>query len=120
MQRFSEPGRRALIELKARPTSYFVPYGFWFVGFSEMFSELARVRTASSVRPSFNPITLVGVFSDARSRSCLTSCLVQAFPVFLVYFGTITTSFRSRAAAIRGLFGKVMPYWPKGNVSMHF
>ena len=41
-------------------------------------------RTEFSVRPSFKPITLVGVFCLANVRSWDTSFFVQAFPVFLV------------------------------------
>ena len=43
------------------------------MGFSEMpFSE-AFARTPASGRPSFSPITRVGVFSLANSRICFTS-----------------------------------------------
>jgi len=44
---------------------FFVPYEEWFVGCGEMLSWLVLVLTASSVRPSFNPITLAGVFRFA-------------------------------------------------------
>ena len=50
-------------------------------------SLLALDRIAVSVRPSFNPITRVGVLSFANSRSCLMSDGIHGFPVFLVYFG---------------------------------
>src|SRR2546423_14105317 len=52
-----------------------------------MLSLLALERIAVSVRPSFEPITRVGVLSFANSRSCLMSDGIQGFPVFLVYFG---------------------------------
>jgi hypothetical protein len=55
-------------------------------------SSLAFARTASSVRPSFNPITRVGVFSFASCRSCLTSSAVHGLPVFLVDFVVIDIS----------------------------
>jgi hypothetical protein len=45
-------------------------YGDWLVGFSETLSSPALARTESSVRPSFNPITRVGVFALA---SCLSA-----------------------------------------------
>ena len=61
-------------------------YGDWFVGLSEIPFSLAFVRTASSVRPSFSPITRVGVFSRANCRRSDTCCRVHAFPVFLVDF----------------------------------
>jgi hypothetical protein len=48
---------------------------------------LALDRIAVSVRPSFNPITRVGVFSFAKSRSFLMSEGIHGLPVFLVYFG---------------------------------
>src|ERR1044072_8599345 len=47
---------------------------------------LAFERTELTVRPSFRPITRVGVFSRANSLSCFTSAGVQSFPVFRVYF----------------------------------
>src|SRR2546423_13788733 len=50
-------------------------------------SLLALDRIAVSVRPSFNPITRVGVLSFANTRSCLRSDGIHGFPVFLVYFG---------------------------------
>src|SRR6185369_16032605 len=50
-------------------------------------SLLALDRTAISVRPSFNPITRVGVLSFANSRSSLMSDCTHGFPLFLVYFG---------------------------------
>lgn len=62
------------------------------MGFSGMFSSLALLYTAFSVRPSFNPITRVGVLCLAKSSSLETSPLVHGFPVFLVYFGIILTS----------------------------
>lgn len=43
-----------------------MPYGFWFVGLSEIPSSLARVRTAVSVRPNFSPMTRVGVLPAAN------------------------------------------------------
>lgn len=63
-----------------------VPYGDWFVGFSEIFSSLAFARTASSVRPSLSPMTRVGVFCFASWRSSDMSADVQGVPVFLVDF----------------------------------
>src|SRR5439155_18518001 len=74
------------------PPYFFVPYGDWLVGFSGMRSSLALLYTAFSVRPSFSPITLVGVLCLARSRKFETSFLDHSFPVFLVYFGIILTS----------------------------
>ena len=64
-------------------------YGAWFVGLSDTPSLEALERTAVSVRPNFKPITLVGVFSIASTRSCFSSSLVHSLPVFLVYFGMI-------------------------------
>jgi hypothetical protein len=49
------------------------------------FSE-ALVLTAPGVRPSFRPITRVGVLPLARVRSCLTCTGVQGLPVFRVDF----------------------------------
>ncbi len=63
------------------------------MGLSEIPSSLALVLTAFGVRPSFNPITLVGVFCLARSLSFETSGLVHSFPVFLMYLRVIATSF---------------------------
>src|SRR5687768_16251914 len=74
---------------------FFRSYGDWFVGLRETFSLLARVRTEPSVRPSFRPITLVGVFSRASCRSCRTSADVQGFPEFLVYLGIFSSSSES-------------------------
>ena len=51
-----------------------------------MFSPLARLYTASGVRPNFKPITLVGVFWRAKLFNCDTSRDVQGFPEFLLYF----------------------------------
>lgn len=59
-------------------------YGDWFVGFSGMFSAEALVYTASGVRPSFRPMTRVGVFSLASFASCFTSVDVQVLPVLRV------------------------------------
>jgi hypothetical protein len=53
----------ALTTVRAIP--YLVPYGAWFVGFSEISFSLALLRMASSVRPSFSPMTRVGVFLAA-------------------------------------------------------
>jgi hypothetical protein len=61
-------------------------YGDWFVGFSDTPSDCAFPLTALSVRPSFRPITRVGVFSFANCLSCFTSSFVQDFPVFRVDF----------------------------------
>jgi hypothetical protein len=57
------------------------------VGFNEMLLLLAFDRTESTVRPSFKPDTLVGVFSFASSRSSRRSLPVRSFPVFRVYLG---------------------------------
>lgn len=65
--------------------------GDWFVGLSDTPSSEALARTASSVRPSFSPITRVGVFSPASLRSANASVADQLFPVFLVYFGIVLT-----------------------------
>lgn len=42
--------------------------------------------TAPGVRPSFRPITRVGVLPLARVRSCLICVGVQGLPVFRVDF----------------------------------
>jgi hypothetical protein len=49
---------------------FFLPlFGDWLVGLREIFSSPAFDRTEFTVRPSFKPITLVGVFSLASVRS---------------------------------------------------
>ena len=48
------------------------PYGLWFVGLSEMSCSLALLEIASGLRPNLRPMTLVGVFPRARSRSWVT------------------------------------------------
>jgi hypothetical protein len=62
-------------------------YGDWFGGSSEMRFSDAFAYTPATGRPSFNPITLVGVFPLAISRSRATSRPVQCLPAFLMYFG---------------------------------
>lgn len=42
------------------------------------------LATAAGVRPSFKPITRVGVFSAASLRNKAMSALVQSSPEFLV------------------------------------
>ena len=80
-------------------------YGDWFEGLRLMSSPDALVYTAASVRPSFKPITLVGVFSLTICLSCLTSCEVHCLPVLRVYYGIKNLLYRvfkkrySRAAA---------------------
>ncbi len=86
-----EKGATAIVSrlhiIRGSANYFFRLLGDWFVGFNETPSSLAFERTEFSVRPSFKPITLVGVFSLANSRSCFTSVLVHSLPVFLVYFG---------------------------------
>jgi len=72
---------------------FFVPYGDWFVGFSEMPFSLALLWTAAGVRPSLSPMTRVGVFSFAICRSSFTSELVHCLPVLRVDL-LMTFSFR--------------------------
>lgn len=67
--------------------------GLWLVGLSEILACDAFVRTESSVRPNFNPMTRVGVFCLLRDRSCETSDFVQLLPEFLLYLA-IRFSFR--------------------------
>lgn len=50
------------------------------------FSE-AFALTPSSGLPRINPITLAGVFSEAKFFNLATSAGSQCFPAFLVYFG---------------------------------
>jgi hypothetical protein len=69
-----------------------LPYGDWFVGFSDMPSACAFDLTAFSVRPSFKPITRVGVFSLANCLSFFTSSAVHGLPVFLVDFVAMRSS----------------------------
>lgn len=63
-----------------------LPYGDWFVGFSDTPSEEARAYTAGAERPSLSPITRVGVFCPASVRSWRTSGPVHRVPEFLVLF----------------------------------
>ena len=58
-------------------------------GFSEIPFSLALDRTASSVRPSFNPTTLVGVFCRCISRICATSDDVHGLPEFRLYLAIV-------------------------------
>ena len=62
------------------------------MGFNEMLLLPAFHRTESTVRPSFKPDTLVGVFSFASSRSSRTSLPVHSFPVFRVCLGISNSS----------------------------
>ena len=55
-------------------------YGDWLVGLRETLFSPALARTASSVRPSFNPMTRVGVFAFASCLSCVTASGVQVLP----------------------------------------
>ncbi len=55
-------------------------YGDWLGGLRETFFSPAFDRTASSVRPSLRPITLVGVFPAASLRSSRTSPGFQSSP----------------------------------------
>ena len=68
--------------------NYVLLYGDWFVGFKEIPSCAAFVRTPPSGRPSFKPITRVGVFPAASSLSCCTSEGVQRLPALRVDFDT--------------------------------
>jgi hypothetical protein len=54
-----------------------------------MLFSLAFERTELAVRPSFSPMTLVGVFCLARFRSWETSVFDQSLPVFLVDLGIL-------------------------------
>jgi hypothetical protein len=62
-------------------------YGDWFGGFNEIPFSAALLRTPPSGRPSFTPMTRVGVFPCASSRSCFTSWGFQGFPAFRVDLG---------------------------------
>src|SRR5437868_3207862 len=70
---------RGLVEEAAH--FFLLPYGLWFVGFNETCCFVACERTAPSVRPSLSPITRVGVFPFARSRSAFLSPALQSLPV---------------------------------------
>ncbi len=50
-----------------------------------LFSE-ALVLTAAGVRPSFSPMTLVGVFQLQVFRSCDTSLGFHSLPELRLYF----------------------------------
>ena len=62
------------------------------MGFNEMLLLPVFERTDSTVRPSFTPDTLVGVFSFASSRSSRTSLPVHSLPVFRVHLGISNSS----------------------------
>jgi hypothetical protein len=61
-------------------------YGAWLVGFSPIPCCDACVLTAAGVRPSFNPITRVGVLPFANVSSEETSAGVHGLPEFRLYF----------------------------------
>jgi hypothetical protein len=61
-----------------------LPYGDRFGGASEIPCSDAFDCTARGVRPSFTPITRVGVFSFTNCFSSLTSCGVHGLPVLRV------------------------------------
>jgi hypothetical protein len=66
-------------------------YGDWFGGLRLMFSSDALFATAPAVRPSFSPITRVGVFRAASSSSFEISDGVQGFPELRVDLGMAVT-----------------------------
>jgi hypothetical protein len=56
---------------------FVVPYGLWFTSLRGTLFSLARFLTASSVRPSFRPMTRVGV-PAASCFSCLSGPVATA------------------------------------------
>src|SRR5690606_2928616 len=82
-------------------------YGDWLVGLREMLFSPALARTASSVRPSFRPITRVGVFSWASCLSCLTSAGVHCLP------------WLAGGLAMMGLLSVVAVSWIAGGGDRH-
>jgi hypothetical protein len=67
-----------------------------------MFASDVLLQIVPGLRPSFNPITLVGVFSFASFRSSATSCGVQSFLEFLVDFAIQLISDRYVTLCCRG------------------
>lgn len=67
------------------------------MGFNEIPVSDAFDWTPPGGRPSFNPITRVGVFCFASSRSCFTSEGVQVLPLFrvdlLIFFQCVYTPY---------------------------
>ena len=62
---------------------FFVPYGLWFVGFSEMFSSDAFCCTAAGVLPRCSARTRVGVLCLTSCFICRRSAALQSLPWFL-------------------------------------
>jgi hypothetical protein len=52
-------------------------YGLWLVGFSETPVSPAFDLTADSVRPSFSPMTRVGVFASPSFRVPASECFSE-------------------------------------------
>jgi hypothetical protein len=67
------------------------PYGDLLGAPSEMLSDCAFARTASSDLPSFMPITLAGVLDANRLRH-ITSSLLHGLPEFFVELAILVSS----------------------------
>jgi hypothetical protein len=82
--RTRKPHRQSPMVTKDRPLPvgplhfFLVPRDDWFVRFNERPISLAFDVTEPTLRPSFRPITRVGVFAPASDFSSLTSSAVQS------------------------------------------
>src|SRR4051812_39864500 len=63
--------------------------GDWLVGFRESPASWAMSRTEATVRPSFRPITRVGVFSLINCFNSRMSPAPQGLRVLRMYFGVL-------------------------------